>query len=298
MATEVIMREFDSIHKFVNRLEKGHDPMGASDRRSDAGWAGTASLEEAVRFAKYGGWTPDAETTRLADLFGDILPKLRSFKENELQRQHDVQGDQVDVAAFLEGEPNHMIGWVPNQEQVTKRALCLVIGHSVSGGCSAEDLFARGRAAVELVRALQMFGYELEIWSEETVGPSGYGRSGEQVYSTLVRLHAAGEIMDETAVEYAIGNPSWLRRLLFASQECEDDKLRVRFGFGGRHGGGYGSIRPIMHGPYLNADLELNLGQTWFNSYQKDAALLWVVKQLQSLGVIPEDADLYDLMEG
>jgi hypothetical protein len=138
---------------------------------------------------------------------------------------------------------------------------------------------------IGLVRALSLLGFELEIWSEETVS----GRGGN--YATLVRLHAAGEVMDESAVEFAVGNPAWLRRLLFASEENEPMEIRRKFGF--TSGGGYGSIQPITLGDMVSADLELNLGHTWFRG-KEEGAIGWIVAQLKELGALPEDLEFDD----
>ena len=183
-----------------------------------------------------------------------------------------------------------MFQWVPADHLVTKRALCIVIGHSISSGCTSKELFIRGQAAVALVRALMLLGYELEIWSEETV--SGYGTSKK--YSTLVRLHAAGSVLDESAVEFAVGNPSWLRRLLFGHQEGQSDEVRRQFGF---DDGGYGSPSGIHHADLVGADIQLALGQTWFNEGYGGAeqtaedGMKWVVQQLKNLGVVDADAE-------
>lgn len=288
MADDIILRRFDSIHKFVNHACENPDKSAAS-HTGHRSWCGTASFEEAVEFAKFGGWEPDYAPT-LRKGFDNLVPKLRQLVDHELERRMNTSGDEVNVGLFVEGEPDHMIDWVPNEDMVTKRAVCLIIGHSVSGGCSAKDIFVRGQAVIGLVRALALFGFELEIWSEETVSAFYGGDDGANKYATLVRLHAAGEIMDESAVEFAIGNPSWLRRLLFASQENESAEIRRTFGFGGEFGGGYGSITDIHFAEMVNADLELNLGRTWFTN-NEEGPIVWIVEQLKLLGVLPEDME-------
>jgi hypothetical protein len=295
MAETFIMHRFESIHEFVDAAAKGAEKTGASHAtegsagRYQKNWHGTKSFGEAVNFAKNGGWDPGT-LLEFRDMFEELLPRLRKFTDLEWERASDQHGYEVNMQAYLDGDPDHMYEWVPSEHMVTKRALCLIIGHSISGGCSAEDLFIRGQAAVALVRALSLLGFELEIWSEETVG--GYGGH----FSTLVRLHAAGEILDESAIEFAIGNPSWLRRLLFGFQEGQPQDIRQKYGF--TKNGGYGSCTPIKHADLVGADIQLDLGQSWFSTWDRKSVaedgMRWVVEQLKKLGVVDADAEWED----
>lgn len=294
-----LMHRYNSIHKFVDEAARKAEKSGAS--HGNGGWAGTATFDQAVSFAKFGGWEP-ASAPEFRRIFDELVPKLRKFTDLNLERFSDVVGDEVNVAAYLNGEPDHMFDWVPQETETTKRALCLIVGHSISAGCTAEELFVRGQALIGLVRALSLLGYELEIWSEESVNPNGGGR-GQEMWSALIRLHAAGEIMDESAIEFAIGNPAWLRRLLFGLQEGEPQDVRRRYGF--TSGGGYGSVAEIQHAGLVNADIQLNLGRTWFGERGYGSGgertardgVDWIVAQLKELGALPEDAEI-DWEEG
>jgi hypothetical protein len=297
MSEEYIMHRFESIHEFVKASEAGARGGEASHRIGSGGsgygknWHGTKDYKTAVDNAKYGTWNP-GELLEYRNIFDDLEPRLRKFTHVEYHRGMDVSGFEVNMQAYLDGEPDCMFEWEPNEDQVTRRVITLIIGHSISAGCTSQELFIRGQAAIALVRALALLGFELEIWSEETV--SGYGRGVKADYfTTLVRLHGAGEIMDESAVEFAVGNPSWLRRLLFGFQEGQPQNIRSKFGFGE---GGYGSCTPIKHGKLVGADLELDLGQRWFGegwgSKEQTAedGMKWAFQQLQKAGVIDKDA--------
>ncbi len=294
MSQEFILHQFDSIHQFVKAAEAGHDKDGASSATGGSfsqNWHGTDSFQQSSEFAKFGGWNPQVEL-EFRSMFDELEPRLRKFHDLEFERTSDVSGFEVNMQSYLDGDPDCMFQWSPSEAMVTKRALCIIIGHSISGGCTSHDLFIRGQAAIALVRALSMLGFELEIWSEETVGGGGpVGR-----FSTLVRLHAAGEPLDESALEFAIGNPSWLRRLLFGFQEGQSPKIRRDFGF--TKNGSYGSCVPIMHADLVGADIQLDLGRSWFGSYDRSTeaadGMKWVVEQLKALGVVPADAEWED----
>jgi hypothetical protein len=298
---EYIMHRFDDIGSFV-KAAKRNARKGESSHRRDGrhgdNWHGSKTFDESVDYALRGGWEP-SELLEFRHMFDNIEPRLRKFVDAQFERGIDQAGYEVNMQAFLDGEPDHMFQWVPAEHVVTKRALCVIIGHSISAGCTSEELFVRGQAAIALVRALMLLGYELEIWSEETVG-GGFGFGGPhkgKLFSTLVRLHAAGSVLDESAVEFAVGNPSWLRRLLFGFQEGQPDDVRQAFGFGT---GGYGSCQPIVHAELVGADVQLDLGQSWFgenwNRGERTAeeGMRWVVQQLKNLGVVDADAEWED----
>jgi len=286
MTTKYEMRWNDSIHQFVNAaVERADKSGGASQKGGD--WAGTETFAEAVDFAKRGTWEP-GNVSEFRNMFDELIPKLREFTDQGFEVRADTVGFEVDMQAYLDGEPENMRQYVPVEEAVSKRALCLVIGHSISSAVSAEELFQKGQATIALVRALRLLGYELEIWSEQTVR----GRSHDVPYSVLTCLHKAGEIMDESAVEFAVGNPAWLRRLLFAFEEGEPPMLRKRYGF--VRSGGYGGPAGIHHQELLGAEIALDLGRGWWANYGGGdvgtKAMEWVVSQLKELGALDAEA--------
>lgn len=289
-----ILRRHNSIGALLDVAAKTpRDQTCLSDRKSggESDWTGTASLDDAVRFARYGGWEPQV-ATEFRDIFESHLPKLRTYVADELIEGRDVSGYEVDVAGYCIGEPEHMHEWLPAENIINKRAFCVLVGHSINAGVTAEEIFIRGQAVVALVRALATMGYELEVWSEITVGHW----SDDTQYTTLTCLHHAGEVMDQSALEFSIGNPSWLRRIIFATEETEPMEIRNKFGF--KDGGGYGTPKAPIHKDTVNADLVLDLGRAWFgedwNSKDHDklaeAGYGWVVNQLKAAGVIAEDA--------
>lgn len=288
-----ITRRHNSIGSLLDQASKSpRDNTCVSDNQDrDEDWFGSPSLDQSISWARYGGWEPDV-ATEFRDMFESHLPKLRSYVADELIEGRDVSGFEVDVAGHCIGEPEHMHEWLPAENIINKRAFCVLIGHSISSGVTAEEIFIRGQAVVALVRALATMGYELEVWSEQTL--NGYDGSGTQ-YTTLTCLHHAGEIMDQSALEFSIGNPSWLRRIIFAAEETESQEIRDRFQFNSL--GGYGRPASPIHRDTVNADLVLDLGRAWFGEdWGSDTEKMaqsgydWVVKQLKASGVIAEDA--------
>lgn len=285
MAIQTI-RKYDSIGAFL-KVVQFSPADGASVKRGD-GWSGTATLAEAIKYAKHGGWQPEV-ATQFGHMFDSYLPRLREFTTTQIELMPDVCGGEVNMQAFLDGEPDCMFDWVPDESASRQRALCLLVNHSINGGISAEELFVKGQAIVALVRALGLLGFELEVWSEVTVLP----RTGDHEYTTMVRLHGAGEIMDVSAVEFAVGNPAWLRRLLFAAWEAEPKNIRDRYGF--YDGMGYGGPTSPRHADDVNADVVVDLGSNWGLGYRPEEmaenGFAWVLRQLREYGVIPAEEE-------
>jgi hypothetical protein len=283
MTTSYEIRWNDSIHEFVNAAVKRADETGAS--HADGDWSGTDSFAQSVDYAKQGTWEP-GDISEFRNMFDELIPKLREYTDQNFVEMPDVSGFEVNMQAYIDGESDHMRQWMPVEDVVSKRALCMVIGHSISSGVSASELFQKGQAAIALVRALRLLGYELEIWSEMTVK----GRQSEVPYSMLTCLHKAGQVMDESAVEFAVGNPSWLRRLIFGYEEGEKAAIRKRYGF--VSGGGYGGPIGIHHQDLVGADIALDLGRGWWKDGGQTSvrAMEWVVAQLKELGVLDAEA--------
>ena len=277
------MRRFDSIGDFVEASVKGRKDHCSSSKKGD-GWSGSKTYEECVGHALHGTWDP-GNIKGYSNLFENLEPNLRTYVEVGFDQGWDVGGYEVDVTRYLAGEHECMNEFLPAEHVITKRAVCLVIGHSISAWVSEEELFRKGQAVIALVRALNLLGFELEIYSEQTV------RGGTERYSVLTRLCAAGDVLDESAIEYAVGNPSWLRRLIFGLEEGEPDAIRTTFGFG-TGWGGYGSPDGIHHGELVGADVEIALGEAWFDRDTEEEAFDWVVRQLKAVGAIAEDAEV------
>lgn len=282
------MRRYESISECIDIIRQFKGTRGASVSEGES-WAGTKSLDEALDFAQFGGWEPNVQTD-LRGSFERVTPKLRQYVDQATVIGMGMTGATLDIQRYEMGVPECTFEMVYEPGVTQNRVMTLVIGHSISSGVTAKELFARGQAVVALIRALRMMGYELEIWSEFSVAPSS---GANDVWSGLVRLHAAGTIMDDGAVEFAVGNPSWLRRIFFALAETEPAKIRQRFGF--YRGRGYGYPRPVQHAPLVGADLTLDLGRSWGFEGGIDGdqiaslGAVWVAKQLVAIGCLEED---------
>jgi len=109
----------------------------------------------------------------------------------------------------------------------------------------------------------------------------------------LTKIHGAGEILDESAIEFAVGRPAWLRRIIFGACEMEPAAVRKKFGFG-LGSRNYGIPVEPRHKETVGADVVLNLGRTWAEGLgsETERSMNWVVSQLKEFGAIAPDGEL------
>ena len=329
------IRRYDSVSALVDQAEATPVPTGscdmyASSREKGAkpwglsfvdmpDFVGDLTLPQALNVARYGGWTPDY-AYELRNAFDELVPRMRNALSFDFERRLDVAGDQVDVAAYIQGAPETMHNWFPTEQETKQGVVTLLLGVGMRGcticsfaGCSAapavtaQDAFVRGQAVIGLIRTLKLLGYELEIWTEYSVR-----NNSNEAISYLTRVQHAGDVTDESSLEFACGHPGWARRVHFRAQENEPAEIRDRFGFsnpmdydaydGSKRGGkrfyGYGNVMEPQHKATVGADIVLNLGSDWFGVkswYNDDAEITpemvveWTVKQLQMCGVLSDE---------
>lgn len=292
---EWIVRKYASPQEAADACErKANREYGASGR-SDGGrndkWAGTPNLETALEKART-GWSdirPEVDA-----ILEPIREKLMEKLDYTQVRGLDLVGFEPDISLYLAGELECMIDYVPREVPTRGKVFTLLINGTVSWMIKPETILARGAAIAALVEAFQMLGYDLAIWVENSVDPLGYGwgqKRGEKgrysSYTVLTHVHRAGDPLDINKVMFPIGNPSWLRRIVFGIQEGEPPIIRDTFGF---LDGGYG--RPT--GPLCDEMVDASFVMS-MNAHHTDQDITdpvgWVLEQLAAQGVyrMPED---------
>lgn len=182
--------------------------QGSSTCRDDASWYGTSSITEALSVAR-DGW-PEGEALA-KDLCTKILDKVTSLVEVE-HVNYDVEGIGLDVAAFLNGEPECWQRFErKTEEREGLKQIRVVMDVTVSGGLSTGVIIARGAAVAALVQSLEFAGSRVQL----EVLPLCNGPRWE----SRVLVKAADQDLDMSRVIFALAHPSMLRRIGFATQE-------------------------------------------------------------------------------
>lgn len=285
MSGRSIRLVLDSWGTFVDMAENAPAAGCRSSRSNDMGahWHGTSTFREAAALARE-GW-PEGEA-RVRGLSLAAFDKVSSMLERELP-VYDVEGAEIDVARYLEGEPEC---WQRMESRVTqgpgRRIVEIVYVCSASGGVSGEVMIARGAAAVALAELLEQAGHGVKITLVSSVA-SGYGGHGKEACEICIPIKAPDQPLDVSRVAFALAHPATFRRLVFAVEETLPPDIVSAYGF--RGGGGYGA-RPFEaseHGDIYIGGAAYGHEQ-WTDPHRARA---WIIEQLKAQGVaLNEDA--------
>jgi hypothetical protein len=132
---------------------------------------------------------------------------------------YDVEGMGIDVAKYVEGEPECWQSYVATHvEGQGQRILRLVVNGSTSGGIHADEMIRRGSFITATVDCLERAGFNVEVWY--VMGCLGY----HGVHTDInVKIKDSNQPLDLARMAFALGHPSMLRRLLFAVIERTPD---------------------------------------------------------------------------
>jgi hypothetical protein len=199
-------------------------------------WAGTESLEQAVEFA-HRGWS---EGRKMVRAVRNRMKIDKLFPQGQrIARSVDTSGDEPDIDLYLSDEPEHMV--TINETINPQHGKVLRFLLSRTGACyiPAETMLNRGVAVGIAVETLMMMGFTVEIAIVFAVDQGGSS------YEQYVPILHAGDPINLDTLAFMLLQPSVLRRLDFATEECEPQIIRETFGF--HNNGGYGRpCRPLF----------------------------------------------------
>ena len=268
---KIRIEEFNSFGEYI-RLAKGNPSPQSSNGNSES-WAGSASLEDACNLALH-GW--DEVRPEVDNLLTDLEPRLSEAFGEYFVTRHDVAGSFVDIGAYVTGEPECMVEFVPEPDSRMGRVIKIVVAGTASASIPAEWIRKRGIAVLALVDVIHKMGLGIELWWDESIEGSG-----SSLHCTTVKLHDSAEPLDINTVMFALAHPSMLRRLQFSVQE-QSIKAKEQ---GVPHG--YG--RPTeLHSPKLTdydvivEKLQDGSGDIIQNPFE------WVATTVKGLGLIAE----------
>ena len=192
----------------------------ASDARGPerTEWSMTGSLQEALDLAR-NGWAEG--TKRLSDLRDGLMDRVGQVMPEEVYMR-DVSGFEVDVSAYLAGEPEHMIttASVPGRE----RQIHVMLNVGTSAHRSPESMMMRGLMAAGVVDALESMGHRVTL----DVATFLYGNN-DATLTHIVNIKRAEDPLDLERTVFACAHPSMLRRLTFGVMESMDKTRRKWF---------------------------------------------------------------------
>lgn len=253
--------EFDSMTEFLGWIEKNpnFDDKNASksSRRFDDRWAG-ASWGGALDLVR-NGWHAGT---------ADISAKLDEIKHRsemmQVGYQWDVTGDTFDVGTMLAGEPEH---WLSPDVEPVKRIYRIGVNVGVSVSVSPKQIMNKGAAVVALIDKLQEDPsaiVELDI-----VCMLRYGKGREFC------LHMGASPLDMDGIAFAVAHPAFLRRLLFAYIEIENNR---------KYCGSYGMPSDIKKPDAYDLYIPCNYTGDGMSEFDTTAgAAAWVKRKVEAL---------------
>ncbi|MFC5753009.1 DUF7192 family protein [Actinomadura rugatobispora] len=267
-----------SWQEFVDRARAPDTIENGDGRHCLDAWAG-ATWDEALRLAR-DGWT-----TVLPEVHAEVA-ELRERVENDvlttaLVPAWDVTGSEVDVGAYLSGEPECMVDAVPQRISARGRVVTFLVPAGYVNTTPHSAVHNRGVALAALCSSITASGHSVEIWS----GFCPYVSRTDR-FASVARIISTAEPLDMGRLMFVMAHPALLRRLWFAVWDSAAPPVARRM-YDARYGQPPNGCFPedLPEGvtdpyilPYLSPD-----DPQWETA---DSALSWCREMFTSLGLL------------
>lgn len=208
--------EYSSLSEYIEvaRAHQGKRGKSSTRYQTDNSWTdGVNTFDAAARLCLF-GWTD--QHNHIKAIVDSITPNFTERMASRFETQYDVAGGMVDVAAYLNGEPECMVSFVDHETETIDRTLTIVVDGFYSAGTDTESIFKRGAAICALTEVLTLMGYAVKIVVESNL--KGYNSSKDHARSVVtIKEHKADLAIDRIA--FALCHPAFYRRIGFAWQE-------------------------------------------------------------------------------
>lgn len=211
----------NEMSKFVQaipeRYRRNSLSRGVGWRTSDAEWSGSQNMDAALMLAR-DGWPEGVNMAeKINELINSENPTIR-------ERRYSVAGGQVNVARMLSGNPMHMKRR-PKQEGT--KNITLFVEAFASAVITPQQMIVRAACIAALCDVIESHGYSCEIVS---VATAVTGRN--PAYHLTCTVKHAGEKLNLNDTVFALGHPSYFRRMVFGCIASDDALERTWFGMG------------------------------------------------------------------
>jgi hypothetical protein len=197
-----LVRFVEAIPASISESQNYRRNRGWHDDASEAEWFGTKNMGEALALAR-DGWPEGVELAR------EVMEFIEGETATRRLRTYGVAGGRVNVGRMLSGHPLHMRR---REAQPARKNVTVFVETGMAANVGASDMIIRAALAAAICDTLEKNGYSAEL---VTVSSGSYndGRAASQI---AVTLKHAGEKLNINDVVFALGHPSYLRRLEFA----------------------------------------------------------------------------------
>jgi hypothetical protein len=238
-----------------------------STQTNQARWFGTETFADAETLAINGVTDIETQIRKMAEEFADATGSTA----DAFATVYAETGDDVDIARYLSGEPEHMMSSVLVPTSGSK-VVSLCVNLSANAGVDTSAMIRRGAAACVLADTLERSGYRVEI-----TAVACFHNKGNTARLT-VPIKTAGESLDIARVAYALAHPSMLRRHALRYMETLPLSIIRKYGF--TSGSGYGSA---VDGP--SSDYDIYTGVQGLNREfaSLDGTRAWIKSEIARL---------------
>ena len=271
-------KEFETWGDFVDMAESKDSKLPKSDQHSRTNgksFTGTNSMEEAIELAR-AGWIDGARSAK--KLSSAMFDEMSSLIER-VDTVYDVEGNGIDVARFVDGEPECWQKFESIQtEGHGNKIIRLVYNGGATYDVDKQVMSRKGAAVHAVVELLEYAGHRVEV--VYVTSSACYGSNPWQVWVTIKR---ASEVMDPGRLAFALAHPAMLRRLNFSIwEQMGDVDFLDRCGI---PDGGYG--QPYALDEEDQGDIYIGEsvggGGVWRSDETAEA---WVLDQLRNQGIM------------
>ena len=223
-------RQLDSVSEMIDAMQHAPEQqeqsgLGAASLRIDEErWSGTRTMDEAIELVRY-GWEEGRQ--RLRQVVGRVAIDQLVGRRPIVESRLDFAGDEVDIGAYLHGEPEHMVDYQVRQDTHGKQAM-MYVNASMSSRVSSERIMQRGGALYAAIEALRTEGYSLGLTMVESTEEDDRYIRGVEYQIPVVQ---PGEYLDIDTAAFCLAHPAFLRRGVFALKEHEPNNIRHAMGF-------------------------------------------------------------------
>jgi len=245
----MIEYKFDSFEEFLKESTKPLPPVGSKSRKvgplgrgtrastKSAGqrWDLNAGWDGAVKLAR-NGWPEGLERMQNILSKAELPQGPRSYEPMPVA---SLAGDEVDVGAYLSGEPECMTDWTMVETPTYGKVVKLLVHLTANAEVTADALFRRGAMAFLIVDQLESIGIRCEVW-----GLTKCSVAASQKFISQVCIKQADQQAEPDRMAFMLAHPAVFRRFGFRLMELDN---RYKINDYGR------SINPPDH--YLTDDV-------------------------------------------
>lgn len=200
---------FSSLRAFADYVDelptlydrKGEPRSGWRVSEKMQTFAGTRDMSDALAIAR-NGWSDGLSLAHKYD-----IPRATNKR-----RTHAMVGGRVNVGRMLAGNPKHMVARRPAPRH---RIITLFVECCMWKGITADNAIMRALLVAGMIDVLESEGYRCEIIAVSASIRQIDFLGGSQL---AVRLKNAGDALSLADLSFALGHPSFLRRMELA---CE-----------------------------------------------------------------------------